>query len=309
MPRHSAYSIQAPSAVVMVRPHHFTVNTETAADNHFQSSQDIREDLSSVAYGEITEAADTLVRHGVEVHLFEDTGRLTPDSVFPNNWFSTHAGGHVAIYPMKAVSRRRERRSDVIEMLKTRYRVQEVIDYSGLEPDGLFLEGTGAMVLDHIDRVAYAVRSDRTDPIALERFSTHFNYEPMVFDARDENGVAVYHTNVLMCIATDFAMIGLDMMTDPLRRQEIVTRLERSGRNIVALTNEQISHFAGNALELQGKDGRILALSTTALACLDRHQLAVIEESAKPVALDIPTIEKAGGSVRCTLAGIHLVKR
>lgn len=309
MPRHSAYSIQAPSAVVMVRPHHFTVNTETAADNHFQSSQDIRKDLSSVAYGEITEAADTLVRHGVEVHLFEDPGRLTPDSVFPNNWFSTHAGGHVAIYPMKAVSRRRERRSDVIEMLKTRYRVQEVIDYSGLEPDGLFLEGTGAMVLDHIDRVAYAVRSDRTDPIALERFSTHFNYEPMVFDARDENGVAVYHTNVLMCIATDFAMIGLDMMTDPLRRQEIVTRLERSGRNIVALTNEQISHFAGNALELQGKDGRILALSTTALACLDRHQLAVIEESAKPVALDIPTIEKAGGSVRCTLAGIHLVKR
>lgn len=309
MPRYSAYSIQAPSAVVMVRPHHFTVNTETAADNHFQSSQDIREDLSSIAYGEITEAADTLVRHGVEVHLFEDTGRQTPDSVFPNNWFSTHAGGHVAIYPMKAVSRRRERRTDVIDMLKTRYRVQEVIDYSGLEPDGLFLEGTGAMVLDHIDRVAYAVRSDRTDPIALERFSTHFNYEPMVFDARDENGVAVYHTNVLMCVATDFAMIGLDMMTDPARRQEIVTRLERSGRNIVALTNEQIAHFAGNALELEGKDGRILALSTTALACLHRHQLAVIEESTKPVALDIPTIEKAGGSVRCTLAGIHLVAR
>ncbi|CDM61305.1 MULTISPECIES: citrulline utilization hydrolase CtlX [Rhizobium] len=309
MPRHSAYSIQAPCAVVMVRPHHFTVNTETAADNHFQTSQDVREDLSSVAYGEINEAADTLGRLGVEVHLFEDTGCQTPDSVFPNNWFSTHAGGHIAIYPMKAVSRRRERRSDVTEMLKTRYRVQEVIDYSGLEPDGLFLEGTGAMVLDHIDRVAYAVHSDRTDPIALERFSTHFNYEPMVFDARDENGVCVYHTNVLMCIATDFAMIGLEMMTDPARRQEIVTRLERSGRSIVALINEQISRFAGNALELQGKDGRILALSTTALASLDRDQLAVIEESVKPVALDIPTIEKAGGSVRCTLAGIHLVQR
>lgn len=309
MARHSTYSIQAPSAVVMVRPHHFTVNTETAADNHFQSSQDIREDLSSVAYGEITEAAETLGRHGVEVHLFEDTSRQTPDSVFPNNWFSTHAGGHVAIYPMKAVSRRRERRSDVIEMLKTRYRVQEVIDYSGLEPDGLFLEGTGAMVLDHIDRVAYAVRSDRTDPIALERFSTHFNYEPMVFDARDEDGVPVYHTNVLMCVATDFAMIGLDMMTNPARRREIVARLERSGRSVIALTNEQISRFAGNALELQGKEGRVLALSTTALASLNRNQLAVIEGSVKPVALDIPTIEKAGGSVRCTLAGIHLVKR
>jgi hypothetical protein len=309
MPRHFPYSIQAPSAVVMVRPHHFTVNTETAIDNRFQARAEANDDLSSIAYDEITRASETLKSHGVEVHLFEDSGRETPDSVFPNNWFSTHAGGHIAIYPMKAVSRRRERRSDVIEMLKNRYRVQEVIDYSGLEPDGLYLEGTGAMVLDHMDRVAYAVRSDRTDPIALERFSTHFNFEPMVFDARDGNGVPIYHTNVLMCIATDFAMIGLDMMTDPARRQEVVTRLERSGRTIIELSNDQIAQFAGNAFELQGKDGRILALSTTALASLDRKQITTIEESVIPVALDIPTIEKSGGSVRCTLAGIHLTSR
>ena len=188
MPSQAKYSVQAPHAVVMVRPHHFTVNEETASDNCFQALADRGEDLEAAAYQEITQAAETLRSHGITVHLFEDTGRETPDSVFPNNWFSTHPGGHVAIYPMKAVSRRRERRYDVIEMLKTRYRVQEVIDYSGLEPDGLFLEGTGAMVLDHIDRVAYAVRSDRTDPIALERFSTDFNFEPMVFDARDQNG-------------------------------------------------------------------------------------------------------------------------
>ena len=243
------------------------------------------------------------------VHLFEDEGTKTPDSVFPNNWFSTHAGGHVAIYPMKAESRRRERRQDVIEMLKSRYRVQDIIDYSGLEPDGLFLEGTGAMVLDHIDRVAYAVRSDRTDPIALERFSTHFNFEPMVFDARDEAGVPVYHTNVLMCIGTDYAMIGLDMITDEGRRAEIVARLERSGRRVIALTNAQIRNFAGNALELQGRDGRILALSSTAYASLTQAQIDTIRESAVPVALDIPTVEKAGGSVRCTLAGIHLTPR
>ena len=210
---------------------------------------------------------------------------------------------------MKAVSRRRERRSDVIELLKSQYRVQEVIDYSGLEPDGLFLEGTGAMVLDHVGRVAYAVRSDRTDPIALERFSTQFNFEPMLFDARDGNGVAVYHTNVLMCIATDFALIGLDMITDAARRREIVARLERSGRHVIALTNRQIANFAGNALELQASDGRILALSTTAFASLDRQQRRAIEQSVKPVALDIPTIERAGGSVRCTLAGIHLTPR
>ncbi|MFN6985213.1 MAG: arginine deiminase-related protein, partial [Rhizobium oryzihabitans] len=163
------YSIQAPAAVVMVRPHHFTVNTETAADNRFQATPASGEDLSAIAHREITRAAQMLESHGVAVHLFEDESTRTPDSVFPNNWFSTHAGGHVAIYPMKAESRRLERRQDVIEMLKSRYRVQDIIDYSGLEPDGLFLEGTGAMVLDHIDRVAYAVRSDRTDPIALER--------------------------------------------------------------------------------------------------------------------------------------------
>ncbi|WP_439622494.1 citrulline utilization hydrolase CtlX [Shinella sp.] len=307
--RQSPYSIQAPSAVVIVRPHHFTVNTETAADNSFQVLADTGEDLAAAAYDEITRAAQTLESHGVTVHLFEDEGTQTPDSVFPNNWFSTHAGGHVAIYPMKAESRRRERRSDVIEMLKTRYRVQDVIDYSGLEPDGLFLEGTGAMVLDHIDRVAYAVRSDRTDPIALERFCTHFNFEPMVFDARDGNGVPVYHTNVLMCVATGFAMIGTGMMSDPKRRDEVIARLERSGRSIVALSNAQIENFASNALELQGKDARILALSTTALAALDAGQRATIEESARIVALDIPTVERAGGSVRCTLAGIHLTPR
>jgi hypothetical protein len=309
MARQIPYSVQAPSAVIMVRPHHFAVNPETATDNLFQSCPDPNDDLSFAAYAEITEAAATLRCHGVNVHLFDSTGRETPDAVFPNNWFSTHAGGHVAIYPMKAASRRRERRVDVIDMLKSHYRVQEVIDYSGLEADGLYLEGTGAMVLDHIDRVAYAVRSDRTDPIALERFSTQFNFEPMVFDARDGHGVAVYHTNVLMCIATDFALIGLDMITDPARRREVVARLERSGRNVIALTNRQISNFAGNALELQGKHGRILALSTTALASLDPDQRDMIEESAKSVALDIPTIERAGGSVRCTLAGIHLTPR
>lgn len=309
MPGRSSYSIQAPAAVVMVRPHNFTVNTETAADNRFQAGWAAGEDLGPLAFAEISRAAETLRSHGVEVHLFENTGTETPDSVFPNNWFSTHAGGHVAIYPMKAESRRRERRSDVVEMLKARYRVQEVIDYSGLEPDGLFLEGTGAMVLDHIDRVAYAARSDRTDPITLERFSTHFGFEPMVFDARDGEGVPVYHTNVLMCVATDFAMIGLDMLTDPERRREIVARLERSGRRVIALSNDQIARFAGNALELQGREGRILALSATALAALDEEQIATIEESATLVALDIPTIERAGGSVRCTLAGIHLTPR
>lgn len=302
-------SVQAPQAVVMVRPHHFTVNTETAADNRFQVMEASGDNLASLAHAEITAAAEVLAGHGVTVHLFEDEGSETPDSVFPNNWFSTHAGGHVAIYPMKAANRRRERRADVIEMLKTRYRVQEVIDYSGLEPDGLFLEGTGAMVLDHIDRVAYAVRSDRTDPIALERFCTQFNFEPMVFAAEDQHGTAIYHTNVLMCIATDFVMIGLDMITDAARRREIVERIERSGREVIALDPEQIAKFAGNAMELQGRNGRLLALSSTAYWALKPEQVETIRESVQLLPLDIPTIERAGGSVRCTLAGIHLSPR
>jgi hypothetical protein len=293
----------------MVRPHHFTVNAETAVDNRFQVAVRHDEKLAAIAYEEITQAAQKLESRGVIVHLFEDDGTATPDSVFPNNWFSTHAGGHIAIYPMKAESRRRERRIDVIEMLKRCYRVQDVIDYSGLEPDGLFLEGTGAMVFDHFNRVAYATRSDRSDPIVLERFSTHFNFEPMVFDAYDETGVPIYHTNVLMCVATDFVLIGLDMISKRQRRDELVARFQQSGRRVIGLSNDQIRRFAGNALELQGKDARLLALSTTALASLNADQIEIINESAEIVALDIPTIEKAGGSVRCTLAGIHLTPR
>lgn len=304
-------SAQAPSAVIMIRPHHFGPNEQTAKDNAFQQTDKKRtaQEIAKDAYAEATAAAEKLEANGIKVHIFEDEGTQTPDSVFPNNWFSTHPGGHVAIYPMFPENRRLERRYDVIEMLKRDYRVQDIIDYSGLEPDGLFLEGTGAMVLDHIDRVAYAIRSNRTDPVALERFCTHFNYEPMVFDALDTDGTAIYHTNVLMCVATAFVMIGLDMITDEKRRAEIVERFESSGRHVIALTNDQISKFAGNALELQGNNGRVLALSSVALNALTDDQIAIIEDRIQILPIDIPTIELAGGSVRCMLAGIHLLPR
>ncbi len=301
-------SVQATNSVVVIRPHHFLPNEETAKDNAFQQpiSGQRATDISTNAYEEVNGLIANLLDNGIQVHVFDDVSTETPDSVFPNNWFSTHAGGHVAVYPMFPENRRRERRQDVIEMLKEKYRVQDVIDYSGLERDGLFLEGTGAMVLDHIERVAYAVKSNRTDPIALERFCSHFNYEPMVFDATDVNGVPVYHTNVLMCIATDFVLIGLDMIADEKRKTEIVERFEKSGRTVIVLTNEQVSNFAGNAIELYNKDQRLLALSSRALGSLTSDQIAIIEQSAKPLALNIPTIELAGGSVRCMLAGIHL---
>lgn len=305
-------SIQAPSAVVMIRPHTFAPNPETAADNAFQrvAAPDAVATTSATAYAEVTSAAATLEAHGVTVHLFDDTGtHNTPDSVFPNNWFSTHAGGHIALYPMYSPNRRRERRMDVIEMLKANYRVQDVIDYSGLEYDGLFLEGTGAMVLDHVDRVAYTARSNRANAVALERFATHFNFEPMVFDAADAQGQAVYHTNVVMCVATEFAMVGLSMMQNAARREEIRARLAESGRAIIDLSTEQIAEFAGNALELTGRNGRLLALSTRALKSLRPSQIETIERSVTLLPLNIPTIELAGGSVRCMLAGIHLARR
>lgn len=303
-------SIQAPAAVIMIRPHHFSLNTETAGDNPFQRNTiGDPNAISQIAHDEVSRAVDALRSAGVRIHVFEDHGKETPDSVFPNNWLSTHPGGHVALYPMFAPNRRKERRADIVEMLKNEYRVQDVVDYSGLELDGLFLEGTGSMVLDHLERVAYAVRSNRTDPIALERFCTHFNYEPLVFDAQDANGTPIYHTNVLMCIATEFVMIGLDYIVDPLRHQHIVRRFEESGRRVIALSREQIENFAGNAIELQTQTGRILALSSRALRSLTSGQLAVIRQSVTPLPLNVETIEMAGGSVRCMLAGIHLSRR
>lgn len=306
------YAVQAPSAVVMIRPHAFESNPETQADNAFQKNTPAadRALLAQRAHEEVTQAAQTLAQAGVRVHLFEDHGEHnTPDSVFPNNWFSTHAGGHIALFPMYSPNRRRERRHDVIELLKAQYRVQDVIDYSGLEPDDLFLEGTGAMVLDHISRVAYVCRSQRAHPIVLERFATHFNFEPMAFDARDPQGKAIYHTNVLMCIGTDFALVGSALIPDLERRAQVQARLAETGRVLIELSAHQIAEFCGNAMELQTPTGPVVALSSRALAALHPTQIEAIERSARLLPLHIPTIELAGGSVRCMLAGVHLSAR
>lgn len=243
------------------------------------------------------------------MHLFDDFSEETPDSVFPNKWFSTHPGGHVAVYPMFAASRRRERRTDVLELLKTSYRVQDIIDYSGLEQDALYLEGPGALVLDHIERVAYVARSNRAAPVLLERFCTNLNYEPMVFDTAGPDGLPIYHTNVLMTIGTDFALVCFEIMTNPARAAEIRERLEQTGRTVIPLTIAQIEQFAGNAIELTADSGRILALSATAFASLSSEQAAIIGQSATLVPLAVPTIELAGGSVRCMIAGIRLSPR
>lgn len=296
---------------MLVRPRRFRPNPQTASDNVFQSLDASRDAdvLAASAYREVTALADALTALGVTVHLFDDDDEQRPDSVFPNNWFSTHSGGRVALFPMFAPNRRTERRGDIVEMLKREYRVQDVVDYSGLEYDDIFLEGTGAMVLDHVSRLAYVSRSFRADPLALERFCTHFGYEPMAFDAVDDSGFPIYHTNVMMCIATEFALVGAASIVSPPRRDEVRERLAAPGRVVIELDAAQIRAFAGNAIELHGSAGRVLALSTRAHAALRPEQLEIIERSCTVLPVDVSTIELAGGSVRCMLAGIHLDPR
>ena len=305
--------VQAPTAVVMVRPHRFRVNSETLADNAFQSLVDLTlsdDRIAAMARDEFDGCVEALTGAGVTVHVFDDFGQLdTPESVCPNNWFSTHHGGRIAIYPMFAPNRRRERRADVIELLKSTYRVQEVIDYSGLEYDNLFLEGTGAMVLDHLERVAYVANSFRADPVILERFCTAFGYEPMAFPTAGPDGRPIYHTNVLMGIASEYALVCLAAISDERRRDEVARRLGDSGRTVLDLTFGQVADFAGNTIELTGSSGRLLALSQRAAAALTDEQRAVIEQSATLLPLTVPTIEYAGGSVRCMIAGVHLTPR
>ncbi|HRA74998.1 MAG TPA: arginine deiminase-related protein [Propionicimonas sp.] len=305
----AARSVQASGSVVMVRPHHFRPNPETHADNAFQTVAAAQPgEVEAAALAEFDAAAQRLSDAGVTVHVFDDRGRATPDSVFPNNWFSTHHGGRVALYPMYAPSRRLERRADVVELLKREYRVQEVIDYSGLEYDDLFLEGTGAMVFDHAERVAYVGSSARADAVILERFCTAFGYEPMVFPTADPAGRPIYHTNVLMSIGTEVALVCLDAISERRRRDEIERRLSESGHDVVALSWSQVADFAGNAIELTGRH-RILVMSERAAGALRPDQLDRIEATAEVVPLALPTIELAGGSARCMIADLHLTRR
>jgi hypothetical protein len=301
---------QAPPAVVMIRPHQFVPNPATTVDNAFQSiPTGSRADVARAAYEEVSVMAGQLRDAGVTVHLYEDDTHTAPDSVFPNNWFSTHNSGQIAVFPMHSPSRRSERRPDIIDDLKAEYHVSVVYDYSGLEHDGLFLEGTGSMVLDHIQRVAYVCRSNRVSEPALQRFCTDFGYHAFVFDAFDPFGTRIYHTNVLMALATDYALIGLSAITDPRQRRRVRGHIEATGRRVIDLAMEQLTDFAGNAIELQGRDGRILVMSRRAVETLTTEQRDIIEAGSRIVPVDIGTIEHAGGSARCMIAGIHLTLR
>src|SRR5437763_5459612 len=216
----SAAHIQSTSSILMIRPCRFYPNPETAADNAFQRDANQGSDaLTPAARKEFDTAVKMLRAAGVNVHVFEDTGEPEkPDAVFPNNWISTHHDGRIALFPMYSVLRRRERRQDIVEKLRKHYCVTEVMDYSRFEDEGCCLEGTGSLVFDHLNKIAYVSLSNRSNPKVIQRFAEDFSYEPVTFISICSNGQPIYHTNVMMCIGRDFAMIGLKMITNKSKR-------------------------------------------------------------------------------------------
>jgi hypothetical protein len=305
----SMTSQQSTNAVVMIRPHRFFCNPETAADNAFQRETIAgdAEKISHRALKEFDDAVNSLCGAGITVHVFDDTpAPEKPDAIFPNNWFSTHADGRIVLYPMYSPARRRERRSDIIDALRKKYRVAEVVDYSDYEERDLFLEGTGSLVLDHENRIAYVSLSKRSDPQLIEKFCADFGYDPVVFESVGDDGRPIYHTNVMLCLGSNFALIGLEMIPDSSARQKVRDRLQATGKSMIQLNRRQIANFAGNALEVDGGEGKLLVLSERAAASLSTKQRATLESEAKLLPLSLATIELAGGSARCMMAEIFL---
>jgi hypothetical protein len=302
---------QSANAVVMIRPHRFFSNPETAADNAFQreTAPKDAEEISRRALQEFDQAVESLRAAGVKVLAFGDTATPEkPDAIFPNNWFSTHEDGRIVVYPMYSPARRRERRDDIIAALRRNYHVTEVVDYSDYETRECFLEGTGSLVLDHANRLAYVSLSKRSHPELVEKFCLDFDYEPVVFESASGDGRPIYHTNVMLCIGSTFALAGLETITDLNAQKRVRARLEATGKEVIELSPTQIENFAGNALELHGKE-KILVLSQRAAASLSADQRAIIEKEAALLPLALSTIEFAGGSARCMLAEIFLPLR
>ena len=311
MTQNAAYT-QSTNSVLMIRPARFYPNPQTAADNAFQSSAHLDSDaLTVMARKEFDAAVRTLRAAGVNVHVFEDSVEPDkPDAVFPNNWILAHHDGRIALFPMYSALRRRERRQDIIEELRRRYRVTKVIDYSSFEDEGCCLEGTGSLVLDHLNKIAYVSLSNRSNPKMIRRFADDFGYEPVIFTGVGSNGQPVYHTNVMMCIGTSFSMIGLEMIRNKAERQHVRARLDQTGKEIVELSADQIANFAGNSIEVHDASGeKLLALSSRAAQALTDEQRETLTRYTRLVPLDLPTIELGGGSARCMIATIHLPPR
>ncbi|MFN8356615.1 MAG: arginine deiminase-related protein [Spirosomataceae bacterium] len=299
----------------MIRPVRFGFNEQTAESNAFQDVT-IAAQTKDVAQEDALQAFDEMVRQlkaaGVEVMVVDDTpAPHTPDSIFPNNWISFHNNGTVILYPMQAENRRLERRLDILDLLEEDYYINRKVDLTYFEQEGKFLEGTGSMVLDRKFKIAYACLSPRTHPDVLKEFSIQMNYDVVSFQAVDDAGKAVYHTNVLMCIGDLFAVVCLQAIPDLDERYMVRQHLEQSGKRIVEITMEQMKHFAGNMLQVKSKKGiNYLVMSTQAYESLTHKQIDILDDYAVLLHCDLSVIEaNGGGSARCMMAEIHLPKR
>jgi hypothetical protein len=297
--------------VLMIAPTRFCGNEQTLSSNRFQQLEHAHNDAQVRARAEFESLVAALSEAGVRVHRFEDTREPhTPDSIFPNNWVSFHADGTAVLYPMLASNRRLERRNDILESLSAQhgFRVKQLIDLTHRESENKFLEGTGSLVLDRVNRLAYACLSPRTDLDTLGEFAQLLDYEIVAFDALDQSGSPIYHTNVMLSIGREFAVLCADSIADS-QRGAVVDSLRSTGRTVIEITYGQMQSFAGNILELATVTGdSVLAMSeqaANAFTPAQRAQLAAYTGAL--VTAPVSTIEKlGGGSVRCMLAEVHL---
>lgn len=307
---------QITDTILMVRPVSFRMNEQTAVNNFFQEGLHLsNEEINAKARDEFDAFVEKLRSVGVKVIVVEDDEKLdTPDSIFPNNWVSFHEDATAAIYPIFAVNRRRERRPEIFEKIEEEgFLIENVIDYTDAEAEDLFLESTGALLLDRVNAKAYCALSPRASEDLLIEFCEDFEFTPVIFTAYqnvDGKRLPIYHTNVMMCLAENFSVVCLDCIDDPKERKNVVKHLRSDGKEIIALTEAQIHHFAGNMLQVQGKDKKYLVMSEAARKCLELEQIATIEKYCEILSSDLSTIETCGGgSARCMMAEIFLPKK
>ena len=302
---------QITNTVLMVRPVRFRMNEETVVNNYFQEEMDLKnEEINRQAQQEFDAFVHKLREVGVKVIGVDDIyEQNTPDSVFPNNWITFHQNGNVAIYPMFAENRRRERREDILDKVEEEgFLIENVYDYTDAEQENIFLEGTGAMVLDRVHRKAYCALSPRADEELFIEFCEDFEYTPVIFKAYQEvdgKQVPIYHTNVMMALGEDFAIVCLDTITDKSERKNLLHHLKEDKKEIISITPEQMCQYAGNMLQVQGKDSTYLVMSDAAYNALTPQQIQTIKKYTQILHSNLETIETCGGgSARCMLAEV-----
>lgn len=303
--------MQTTNHLLMIRPVDFKFNEQTAGNNKFQVAS-TESDVQSQALKEFDGFVELLRQNDIDVSVVDDTLQPeTPDSIFPNNWVSFHEDGSIYLYPMFSENRRLERRKEILEGLRDKFEVNHVSDLSFYEMQYAFLEGTGSMVLDRVNKIAYACLSVRTDEEVLQNFCMLTGYEPISFQAVDGTNFPIYHTNVMMCIGDRFAVICLDSIPDQEEKLAVTMSLTSSGKEIIEITLDQMNHFAGNMLQVANQSGEsLLVMSEQAYLSLTTDQISALENYARIIYAPIYTIEKnGGGSARCMLAEIHLPER